>query len=85
MSTATAAPAPPTSLAEPRSHSPPPLEADGVHDPEVDNYRDLLEEYRTNLPEDQALAYKIAYRTLGHSYTIVRSQAFLAWLDKHKA
>lgn len=68
-----------------RPHSPPPLEAEGVHDPEVDNYREQLEEFRTNLSEEQALAYKIAYQTLGQSYTIVRSQAFLSWLDKHKA
>ena len=34
------------------------------------------------LSEEQALTYKIAYGCLGHSYTVVRSQGFLAYLKK---
>jgi len=83
---AAAAPAaaPTIPAAADRAHSPPPLEAEGVHDPEVDNYHAELEEYLTNLNEEQALAYKVAYECLEHSYTIVRSQGFLSWLDKRK-
>lgn len=62
--------------------SPPPLEADGVHDPEVDNHREALDAYMATLSEEQALTYKIAYSCLGHSYTVVRSQGFLAFLKK---
>ena len=62
--------------------SPPPLEADGVHDPEVDNHREALDAYMATPSEEQALTYKIAYSCLGHSYTVVRSQGFLAFLKK---
>jgi len=62
--------------------SPPPLEANGVHDPEVNNHREALDAYMSTLSEEQALTYKIAYSCLGHSYTVVRSQGFLAFLKK---
>jgi hypothetical protein len=65
-----------------RPPSPPPLEADGVHDPEVDKHREALDAYLATLSEEQALTYKIAYSCLGHSYTVVRSQGFLAFLKK---
>jgi soluble cytochrome b562 len=71
-----------TATAPVRTHSPPPLQAEGVDDPEVENYREALEEYIAGLSEEQALAYKVAYEELEQSYTIVRSQGFLTWL-KH--
>jgi ABC-type sugar transport system substrate-binding protein len=65
-----------------RSHSPPPLAPDGVNDPEAAKHADALAEYLAQMSEEQALAYKIAFKTLGHSYSIVRSQGFQKWLSK---
>ena len=67
------------------SHSPPPVEADGVADPEAAKLSTELNEYLCGLSEAQAAAYKIAYKTLGHSYSTVRSQGFLKWLEARRA
>ena len=64
------------------SHSPPPLAPEGVDDPEATKHADALAEYLGQMSEEQALAYKIAFKTLGHSYSIVRSQGFQKWLAK---
>jgi len=79
---APAAPAAPDAADSARSHSPPPLAAEGVEDPEAETFREPLREYLATMSEEQALAYKIAHQHLGNSYTIVRSQGFLSWLKK---
>jgi hypothetical protein len=65
-----------------RCHSPPPLAPDGVNDPEATKHAAALDEYLEQMSEEQAIAYKIAFKTLGHSYSIVRSQGFQKWLSK---
>ena len=67
---------------QPRCHSPPPLAPEGVEDPEAEKHAAALAEYLEQMSEEQAIAYKIAFKTLGHSYSIVRSQGFQKWLSK---
>ena len=73
------------SAAPERSHSPPPLYVEGVEDPEVELNRAALDAYLAGLSEEQALAYKIAFKHLGNSYTIVRSQGFMKWFKTYQA
>ncbi len=67
----------------PQTHTKPPLAPEGVHDPEAKKHAEALAEYLEQMSEEQAIAYNIAYQTLGHSYSIVRSQGFQKWLSKH--
>ena len=60
----------------------PPICADGVKDPEAEKHKEAIDEYLAEMSEEQALAYKIAYKTIGQSYSIVRSQGFQKWLAK---